>query len=451
MPLDKLINNEGLKSHRDKVNSAFDSIDAISAKTTEYDLLKIDFDQLYAPQCRKINFSKPLRFVAIGASIMNGTFGTEARREAFITKLNENGIIVQDVTEYATGGWTSTSILANLSTPLADFAGYEDRTVFIVHAGGNDVSANGPYPSGDTTLASNYEQILTDIIGAGFFAIPCSITYRIPPSSNPSAPYNSNTIVPIMTKYCPESLRMNGRPIVDLYQYTSLTTGIHDPDGIHYTSSGYDALGQYIASKIPEIIETNDASSSFISDIVVDFGDNYTDQKISLIGGGSSSAMSYSRFNDINGKQVSDLNISISGFSDGSNSSGKDYSSSDYSLDNSSLTRDSLFVAHSGFAGHNGELGQINFSGLSIEPSASYELSLVASRNVSEDGLRWGAYTAGGITKELSAADSASIAPNIITFEITGKQLIDDGLKVERRDKELSSFAYINGIRLTKI
>lgn len=451
MPLDILNDKDLFSVQRGKINAGIDKTNNIDIKNEGYDQVKVDFDQLHSPQCRKINFDKPLRFVIIGASIMNGTFGTEERREAFIVTLRELGVLVQDVTEYATGGWTSTSILANLPTPLADLAGYEDRTIFLVHAGGNDVSASGPYPGGAATLESNYTAILTDIISAGFFAIPCSITYRIPPASNPSAPYNSNSVLPEISKYCPESIRLDGRPVVDLYQYTMLTEDLHDTDGIHYTSDGYDALGQYIARKIPEILSTGGASSEYITDLVIDMGDNYITPKFGYIGGGASNSVSSNRFYDVNGKQLDDLTVSITGFSDGTNSSGKNYSSTDYALDNTSLTRDSIFVSYAAWSGNNGQTGIISFSGSSIEIGETYNLSLVASRNVAEDGLRWGEYTVGGVTKELSGADSVSATPNIIAFSVTGAQLIADGIRVERRDSELDSFAYLNGIRIAKV
>lgn len=457
MPLETLENGKSFLEQRNKINEVIAEVNELTpvAKadpnlTTEQVAEELKAVAHYnEPMCGKISFDKPIRFVIMGASIMNGAFGTEARRTIFQDELEAKGLIVYDVAEYATGGHTSTSTLAVVPTVIADYTGSEAQTLVLLHVGGNDISSSGPYPGGSATLDSNYRQIISDLQTAGFTVMPCSITYRIPPASNPSAPYNERVVIPAITELTPEALRLSGRPIIDLYRHTLVTPNIHDPDGIHYTSTGYDELARFIGATLPDGVDNSSASASTINNLIVDFGATGV-VDFGGFTGGSSTLQSTDSLFDSNGKKLTDLTVTITGFADGANSSGIDYSGVGYSIERGDVTKDSVFVAHSGFAGSNGDTGQISFSGDSIESAATYTVTIAASRGTS-DGTRWGSYQCGGVSKDINAADVGAGALQTAVFTgVTGSQLLSNGITVTRRDPELSSFAYVNGIQIVK-
>jgi lysophospholipase L1-like esterase len=459
MPLDKLNDLDKLGEQRTKINATIDEVNTLTpvakadpnlttAQVTEELKAVAHYNE---PMCGKISFDKPIRFVVMGASIMDGTFGTETRRTIFQNELESKGLTVYDVTEYAVGGNTSTVTLSVVPTVISDFSGSESQTVVILHTGTNDIRAHGPYPGGATTLDSNYRQIITDLKAAGLTVIPSTIAFIIPPALSYAAPYNEGIIINAIMDTAPEAMRLSGRPIIDLYRHTLVTPNIHDPDGIHYTSDGYDELARFIGSQLPDLIENHGATVSTISDLIIDFGSTYTSVDFGGFLAGSTDLQETSSIYDINGKRPSDLTVAITGFADGFNSTGTNYGGTGYSIDRPEITRDSIFVAHPGFSGTNGEIGQISFTGSSVEPAASYDVTIAASRSIT-GGDHWGNYTCGGVSKDINAADSGVGTLQTAVFSnVTGAQLIATGITVTRRDPELASFAYVNGIRITKL
>lgn len=457
MPLETLENGKSFFEQRNKINEVITEVNELTpvAKadpnlTTEQVAEELKAVAHYnEPMCGKISFDKPIRFVIMGASIMNGVFSNDERKELFKSQLTSRGILVRDVEEYATSGHTSTNTLTVLPTVISDYAGAEAQTVVILHIGGNDISSNGPYPGGATILDANYRQIIGDLQTAGFTVMPCSITYRIPPASNPSAPYNERLIIPAITELTPEALRLSGRPIVDLYRFTLVTPDIHQVDGIHYTADGYANLANFIGGSLTDVLLTEAQTTPIVNNVIIDFSGSNKSYDFAVFNNGASSKIT--SIPDSVGLFVEDMSVSIQGFNPFTNNGGTLFGGAGYSLDRDELTKDSIFIAHPGFGGDNGETGIISFAGSSIEPLEKYTVNIMASRNVAEDGLRYGLYTCGGITKELSAASDGLLSPPIVSFtSVTGSQLLASGITVARRDPELSSFAYVNGIQIVK-
>lgn len=402
--------------------------------------------------CRKMLFEKPVRVVVMGASIMDGAFNNEPRKQNFIDQMESAGIAVRDVAEYATGGDDSAAIALVVPTVISDYAGQEDLTLVVLHGGGNDMSASGPYPGGATTLDTNYRQILTDLTSAGFAVFSSTVTYRIPPGSNPSAPYNQQIIIPAITELTPEALRLSGRPLIDLYQWTMATDGIHSPDGIHFTNDGYLAMASYIGSALSDGLDS-DAVVTEVNDLIIDFGQQYQSYLFGLVNVGAVTEETYGPFFDSNGKRVDGLSVTVNGFSNGQNGAGKQYNDTGYSLSNNAISRDSLYVAHPAFGGYNGETGVVAFVGSAIESTATYDIEIISSRNTDDttDDTRWATFTVAGTSIDVDGADLNAVTPNTAVLSgVSGADLIADGIEVRRRDVGLESFAYINGIRITK-
>lgn len=410
-------------------------------------------NELLAPMCRKLSFEKPLRFVILGASIMNGAFGSSARIDIFKDALESKGIIVRDVNEYAVGGHNTTDTLGLVPTVISDYAGYESRTIVILHIGGNNISSSGPYPGGKDTLDSEFRQIISELNSAGFIVFPSSITYRVPPGSNPSAPYNQLCVIPAISELTPHALRISGRPIIDLYKHTSITSDIHSSDGVHYNSDGYESLAGYIGFAISDALENTAATSEFITDLIIDFGGAKTSVDFTYFNAGSFDEQTRTKFFASDGKLLSDLTVTISGFANSLNSSGTEYSGTGYNIDRPELTKDSLFVAHPSFSGFNSDTGVIDINGSSIERFENYELTIMACRSAGGDNFRWGTYSISGQTQNLDADDTISGEPNTISFIVSGAEIQDNTIDIKRRTEDfgLPTFAYISALRIKKL
>lgn len=386
---------------------------------------------------KPINVVGVVNVVLIGASIINNSIDSAYKRGDMERWFAASGVIAT-VYDRANGGETSGDLYARMSDLLAEFDGQQSNTVFVMHIGGNDVSTQGPYPGGYTSLNNNVRGIINDTIAEGFKIIPSSITYRIPPASNPSEPYNNNPIIPIIAELTPEFM-VGDRPLMDLYTLTYDNQAIwHSVDGIHPTAEGELLTRQYIAAQVSSVIaQTGIDRSSYLQDAVINFGD----VTANFMGGNNCVGVSggpLTAIYEIDGvtRVVAECSIAAAGFvgvntqnlgtpGDTSISLTNHYLLSSFMYTN---TDDTLLVSIVG-----------------VDPLSTYDVSITAYR-LDATSPRIGDYTVGGAAQQLDASDDP---PSIITFSgVQGYDLLADGVQILKDGA--SSFAYLSGIRITK-
>jgi predicted RecA/RadA family phage recombinase len=170
------------------------------------------------PLTLPIEMNEYMQVAIVGASIMEQAVNTSTNRAVINDQLVTAGFS-SAVYDRATATQDSAAILATLQAGSLDrFLEVADKTAVMVHAGGNDVSASTP----DATLDTNLRAIYQFIKDAGFTLIPTPISYRTAPTLDPSAPYNTNVVLPAITDLAPLWIPDNV-PVFDMYKLTSDT------------------------------------------------------------------------------------------------------------------------------------------------------------------------------------------------------------------------------------
>lgn len=185
----------------------------------------------------------------MGASIMERSFDQTTRTEdAYLAK----GL---DITTYcrALGGDTSLDTRIKTISVIKEFSKVTKQKSVFVHTGGNDVSVYGPYPGGATGIGENITALAQLFKADGFKLIMTPISYRIPPASNPTEPYNTNIVDGLVSQYADHSVDMHTFTLNagDAYFGAGGGDGIHpsDPDGEVLTVNYVvDNTYQYIQS-----------------------------------------------------------------------------------------------------------------------------------------------------------------------------------------------------------
>ncbi|AGO48499.1 putative phage tail fiber [Cellulophaga phage phi18:2] len=212
------------------------------------------------------------KVVFLGASIMEITFGRNLITPNALrtSEWKAKGLNV-DVYGYAFSG----STVSEIYTPLQDaMTAHQDRTLFVIHTGGNDVSDTRPYsekPSIDQ-FALEYDALISQINASGrskdVLLLPISFrSYADPQTSTliyndeslGSLPYNENIVIPKIKAFRPETINVDGNPIIDFYNYTRNNyKDILQVDGIHpETPGGADLLSEFISDRISYFVISN--------------------------------------------------------------------------------------------------------------------------------------------------------------------------------------------------
>ncbi len=190
------------------------------------------------------------KIVILGASIMEGAFGTGGTVHAHIAAWAAAMGITGTLASHASAGDNIANTAALVPGAKADHAASEGANLYIVHTGGNDVSENRPHPGGATGFAANYDALIAAVTDGGDAMIPLPLTFRhysgtITPGVNEedgSAPYNDQILLPRIAATAPDWMGP-ARPWIDPYAFALANTDLMDSDGIH----GY---GQAIAHMI---------------------------------------------------------------------------------------------------------------------------------------------------------------------------------------------------------
>lgn len=191
-----------------------------------------------------------VKLVTFGASILERSFDSFSNNKNTKADLYDYGFRDVQFFPRAVGGEDSAALASRIDSVVAEFAG-ESGVVFIVHAGGNDVTATRPYSAASesekTNLAVNLQYIVDAIKTAGFECIISPISYRsyqgVPPDSNGSKPYNDAIVDNVIKASVPcwwdES---NNKAALDLYSLIESNKNYLDADGIHPNTEGQAAI-----------------------------------------------------------------------------------------------------------------------------------------------------------------------------------------------------------------
>lgn len=169
--------------------------------------------------------------VFAGASIMERSFDQTARTEA---AYSAKGL---EITSFcrALGGDTTLDGRIKAVSAVREFSRVTKEKILFVHAGGNDATLYGPYPGGATELGENLSALVETYKQAGFKMIMTPISYRIPPASNPTQPYNLNIVDGLVSGLADHSVDMYTFTLTsgDAYFGTGGGDGVHpsNPDG----------------------------------------------------------------------------------------------------------------------------------------------------------------------------------------------------------------------------
>ena len=193
------------------------------------------------------------QIVVVGASIMNGAF---SNTNEGVKYLHTIGSTLMDLKEFAVSGDTSSDILARIPSILSSVS---DKSLFIIHAGGNDVTQTRPFSTASgsevTTLRDNLVSMINLIKEDGHDVCLANLTFRNYPGlgdeSNGSLTYNKAIHEPLIRSLTPEwwDYKENA-PVVNLYKWANDNQGFMQADGVHFTSAGYTALREYILSTV---------------------------------------------------------------------------------------------------------------------------------------------------------------------------------------------------------
>lgn len=368
--------------------------------------------------------------VIFGASIMAQSF-TGANQQVTEQLYATKGANVT-VHERATSGDTSTVMKSRLPALITEFQANAARTLFVIHWGGNDVSQGGEYPAAADIMDTNCREMLQDLKAAGFKIALSNITYRIPPASNPTDPYNQNVMNLLIDEFADIAL--------DMHSLTFDNQGTwFEVDKIHPNLTGEDMNRNYIVDKtyirfsnlgpIPESIKWQD--------VVLQFGlaDVYPDSSNEF-----SIDATKSSIKNVDLTVVEGASVTLSGSVGHSDTFGRgnvnDPSDTSISLTNNSGLKSYTYKQDGAQT--------VDLSAANLEPAATYTVGVTASRE-SED-VRNNDVTVGGITKVMQA--TASPAEIVEFTNVSGSDLIANGIVVAPTGG--TGYSYISMIRITK-
>jgi lysophospholipase L1-like esterase len=368
--------------------------------------------------------------VIFGASIMEQSFSGagEASTEALFAA---QGATIT-VHERATSGDNTTNMLAKLPALISEFSANASKTMFVIHWAGNDISQSGPYPGGASTIDNNCRAMCQDLKDAGYKIALSDTTYRIPPASNPSAPYNQNVMSSVIADFADISL--------SLYDLTFNNQGTwYEVDGIHPNGVGEDMNRNYVVDTIiPNIITGAIPAPIMWEDVVLQFG------LLNVYPDGSNSMTidtTETPIKNVDLSVVENASITLSGSGGHSDELGRGNVLDP--LDTSiSLTNNKGLLSYTFSSG--GTIS-VEFTNSQIEPLATYTVGVTASRDTTDTNRDCDIVVA-GVTQALNVAESP--APIVEFTGVLGSDLIATG--VTSTASATFTFAYIGMIRVTK-
>lgn len=368
--------------------------------------------------------------VVTGASIMNQTFQepTNSRKAEKAFMLSGTEVKVYN---RATAGDTTTDLANKIGGYIAEFQADAAKTAFLLHIGGNDVSGAGGYPGDSASISNDINQIVDELKAAGFKVALSTLTWRRPPASNPTEPYNTNIIQPIIDAKADIAMDLHTPTLAN----EAIWIGV---DGVHPTNPGEDGIRAALTQTVGQYL-TRSAPSAEVLDTVIQFGNaQFTTGDLNIVSGNAVS----SELLNVDLSLITGATVTVTG-SSGVNAAGKgnvaDPNDVSFSLTSDALLTDSFYV-------EGGNTALVDLSNIKAVAGSTYDVTVVASRdNVSTTKVS--EYAIGGQTKTL---DSTLSTPNAgVTFNgVSGDDMMANGLTVTAAAG--SSYAYLSGIRITK-
>lgn len=397
--------------------------------------------------------SFPIEHVyVLSASILQRSMKETSQIQEVRDLIAQMGVDDEDVprivTTYSVGGWDSEDYINALPSLLADMAGL-DNAVVLMHGFGNDITPSGPYPGGASTFESRMRSIINQIHDAGHRVILGSVTYRIPPGSNPSSPYNAHIVEPIIRELTPWGWDKSAhKPVYNLYQLTrSEPQRYIISDNVHPNDNGQAqiraltarAIGGYITGWLRDAL----APEYFGKRVVVSFG------RETRSFNGINAAITNSVGSTTNGtggsahcvRLMSTDGIALNGmrlqadFHSNVNQFGRPTADRSSSITNGVLLDQSIYTANQYAA----TPARVRITG--IPNGITGTVALTSARSGS--GARIGLYSVNG--SDTQRLDGTASTTRVVTFPF----LIDQGeIVIQYGCEPGSGFAYLNGIQI---
>lgn len=407
------------------------------------------------------------RVVFVGASIMFACFGRSLTDET-INGAYEFRRLGLDVEVY--GNCEVGAPIGRVSELLEEaMTAFPSDTLFFVHAGGNNVSNNKPYPGGETSI-TNALNGLIDIASARPGTVLVSdITFRDyddlteADESLGSKPYNDNIFKPIFqtrkSDLVSNAYYTDGTPVSCLYELTYYNRAEYlSADNIHPTGEGVSLLRWWLAQRLAPVVRGEgvaaqvDRTTLTAPDVAGDLDAWVEYGAVNLDGATrfypvfdndtSVGPLDIDNFNGTASNVTLTVNFNIN--MDGSqlNSVGRSDGQAAPLFDattlfNNAFTRDSMFVDAGTIVEHVIE---------GLEPNASYDVSIVASRAAS--GPRESQYA---FSNGESVTIDATANPTTHEPDTTVSTMSDgSGAITITQTIVSSSYGYISGLHIKK-
>jgi hypothetical protein len=204
------------------------------------------------------------RVVFVGASIMrdlNPVANLTQRNTNFEAAFAAEGALVE-VYAAATAGALLSDTVTELSAAMTAFP---DDTLFFVHAGGNNISANRPYPGGAGAIAADLDALIDVAANRPGSVIISDLTFRdyddmtAADESAGAKPYNDAVYLPAFRTRADALLGRayytDGTPVSCLYEWTYHNrAGYLSSDNVHPTNAGVTALRTWLAARLAPVV-----------------------------------------------------------------------------------------------------------------------------------------------------------------------------------------------------
>ncbi len=202
------------------------------------------------------------RVVFIGASIMQDIAGDtlSTRNTPFETAFQAQGATVE-VYSRTQNGDTAAETGALLTEAMAAFPA---DTLFFVHTGGNNVSANRPHPGGASALTTALSGLVDIAATRPGSVILSDLTFRDYDGSTAAdeaagaKPYNDNVYLPLFlarkSDLAEQAYYADGTPVSCLYEWTYYNRATYlSSDNVHPSTGGIAALRGWLAERLAPI------------------------------------------------------------------------------------------------------------------------------------------------------------------------------------------------------
>ena len=233
------------------------------------------------------SYSQYEKVVVIGASIMDFVYDNDinAPNATRTAEWKALGVDV-DVYGYGFSGSTIDGIIPRVQTALTT---HPTNTLFMIHIGGNNVSATRPYETATPTqlqdISDDYDALIAAIpVGRRDDVIIMPLTFRLYdyPTEDltmtpelGSLPYNTDILIPKIAATWPDQINIDGNPIVDLYNFSLQNSDDYFDfvtlpfDEVHPSTLGENLLSDFMCLRAAYFINGGTVPDPLTSNIAV--------------------------------------------------------------------------------------------------------------------------------------------------------------------------------------